>query len=159
MQYEAAATGGMGAVVVFTESGALLHTVLSNELASLCGCRGCLGNFSARSAAISLVGNFSYADSEINAFNLSGTFQGTIPIDTGSAGAGGLWALDFGTGGSNGSPNTLYFTDGINGETGGLFGAITAVPEPATWAMFLVGFGGIGFMLRNARRKGAAVTT
>ena len=33
----------------------------------------------------------------------------------------------------------------------------TAVPEPATWAMFLVGFGGIGFMLRG-RRKGAAAT-
>jgi PEP-CTERM motif len=32
-----------------------------------------------------------------------------------------------------------------------------AVPEPATWAMFLVGFGGIGFMLRN-RRKGAVTT-
>jgi hypothetical protein len=36
-------------------------------------------------------------------------------------------------------------------------GAAT-VPEPATWAMFLVGFGGIGFMLRNSRRKGAAAT-
>jgi hypothetical protein len=35
----------------------------------------------------------------------------------------------------------------------------SGVPEPATWAMFLLGFGGIGFMLRNSRRKGAAVTT
>jgi hypothetical protein len=35
---------------------------------------------------------------------------------------------------------------------------ISTVPEPATWAMFLVGFGGIGFMLRHARRKGAAVS-
>ena len=30
----------------------------------------------------------------------------------------------FGVGGSNGSPNTLYFTDGINSEMDGLFGAI-----------------------------------
>jgi hypothetical protein len=29
----------------------------------------------------------------------------------------------------------------------------TAVPEPATWAMFLVGFGAVGFMMRGARRK------
>jgi hypothetical protein len=36
-------------------------------------------------------------------------------------------------------------------------GAAT-VPEPATWAMFLAGFGGIGFMLRHARRKGAPAT-
>lgn len=33
---------------------------------------------------------------------------------------------------------------------------ISAAPEPATWAMFLVGFGAIGFMMRNSRRKVAA---
>ena len=33
---------------------------------------------------------------------------------------------------------------------------VAAVPEPATWAMFLLGFGGIGFMVRNGRRRGAA---
>jgi hypothetical protein len=44
---------------------------------------------------------------------------------------GGLWSLIFGNGGSGGDPNTLYFTDGINGETHGLFGAISVVPEPA----------------------------
>ncbi len=27
-----------------------------------------------------------------------------------------LWSLNFGTGGNNGDPNTLFFTDGINGE-------------------------------------------
>jgi hypothetical protein len=29
----------------------------------------------------------------------------------------------------------------------------SAVPEPATWAMFLVGFGGIGFMMRRSLRN------
>lgn len=33
-----------------------------------------------------------------------------------------------------------------------------AVPEPATWAMFLVGFGTLGFMMRGSRQKAAAVT-
>jgi hypothetical protein len=32
------------------------------------------------------------------------------------------------------------------------------VPEPATWTMFLLGFGGIGFMLRSSRRKGVVAT-
>jgi hypothetical protein len=39
---------------------------------------------------------------------------------------GRLWSLEFGVGGNNGDPNTLYFTDGINGEANGLFGAIFA---------------------------------
>lgn len=30
---------------------------------------------------------------------------------------------------------------------------LTAVPEPATWAMMLMGFGGIGALLRNRRRN------
>jgi PEP-CTERM motif len=40
------------------------------------------------------------------------------------------------------------------------FGApsVAGVPEPATWAMLLAGFGAIGFMLRSSRRKGAAAT-
>jgi hypothetical protein len=37
----------------------------------------------------------------------------------------------FGTGGQNGNPTTLYFTDGINSETDGLFGSIAVLePEP-----------------------------
>ena len=72
-----------------------------------------------------LVGNFSYLHSEINAFDPdSGELHGTIPIETGEQQAGGLWMIDFGVGGNAGSPDVLYFTDGINGEADGLFGAI-----------------------------------
>ena len=77
-----------------------------------------------------LVGNFSFLHSEINAFDLqTHQLEGTIPISAGSGHTpGGLWTLTFGGGGRDGSPNTLYFTDGIDGETHGLFGAITSVP-------------------------------
>ena len=74
-----------------------------------------------------LIGNFSYLHSEINAFIPSnGTLHRTIPIDTGGHPPGGLWAIEFGVGGNNGSPDVLYFADGINGEADGLFGAITS---------------------------------
>jgi hypothetical protein len=75
-----------------------------------------------------LVGNFSFLHKEINAFDpTTGKLGGTIWINIGKGNKpGGLWALDFGVGGSNGDPNTLYFTDGINGEADGLFGAIFA---------------------------------
>jgi hypothetical protein len=82
-----------------------------------------------------LVGNFSFVASEINAFDpLTGAFLGTIPINVGNGNTpGGLWSLGFGTGGSNGSPNTLFFTDGINGEMDGLFAALN-VPGPIAGA-------------------------
>ena len=77
-----------------------------------------------------LVGNFSFQESEINAFDLqTHKFEGTIPISAGSGHTpGGLWTLAFGGGGRDGSPSTLYFTDGIDSETHGLFGAIESVP-------------------------------
>lgn len=33
--------------------------------------------------------------------------------------------------------------------------AVSGVPEPSTWAMMILGFGLVGFMLRNGRRQGA----
>jgi uncharacterized protein (TIGR03118 family) len=111
-----------------------------------------------------LVGNFSYINSGINIFDPTGTWDGTILIDPGSGNtAGGLWALEVGTGPNNGFPNTLFFTDGINGERDGLFGSlvfatngvppVTGVPEPATWVMMLLGFAGLGFAFRHSRCK------
>jgi uncharacterized protein (TIGR03118 family) len=104
-----------------------------------------------------LVGNFSFLASEINVFDpTTGMFLGTIPIDVGGHGPGGLWALNFGTGGNNGSPDTLFFTDGIDGETHGLFGAINfAVPGPIAGAglpgLILAGGGLLGWWRRRQR--------
>jgi hypothetical protein len=35
---------------------------------------------------------------------------------------------------------------------------VTSVPEPATWGLMLVGFGGLGAMLRSNRRRNVALT-
>jgi uncharacterized protein (TIGR03118 family) len=79
-----------------------------------------------------LVGNF--GDGTINAFNLTthasdGPLKnlGNSPIII-----GGLWALTVGNGGQGGNPNRIYFTAGPGGETNGLFGSLTSVPEPST---------------------------
>jgi len=148
-----AATGGMGAVAVFDESGNLLTSILSNQLASPWGIALAPSTFGPLGGDL-LVGNFSFAKSQIDAFDpLTGTFLGSLPIDTGSATPGGLWEIGFGSGGSNGDPNTLYFNDGINGETAGLFGAITFVPEPLTLSIFAAGLAGTA-LLRRRRRNG-----
>ncbi len=36
------------------------------------------------------------------------------------------------------------------------FARLTAVPEPASWAMMMMGFGGLGAMMRTNRRRAAA---
>ena len=98
--------------------------------------------------------------SGINAFDPdTGVFEGTIPIDVGSDHTpGGLWALMFGHGANGGDPNTLYFTDGINGETHGLFGAIAETPLPAALPLFASGLGALGLLAWRKKKKVATTT-
>jgi hypothetical protein len=41
---------------------------------------------------------------------------------------------------------------------GGSAGVVTAAPEPATWAMMLIGFGAAGLAMRRAPRRAGATT-
>jgi PEP-CTERM motif len=41
----------------------------------------------------------------------------------------------------------------------GTMTAITAVPEPSTWAMMILGFAGVGFLAYRRRNRAAALTT
>ena len=75
------------------------------------------------------MGNF--GNGQINAYNLTtGAFDGTLKADGASTPIKipGLWDLQFGGGG--GSPTTLYFTDGLNRESDGIFGSISAAAQP-----------------------------
>jgi hypothetical protein len=126
---ENTAAPGQGAVAEFTESGVLEQTIVGGPLASPWGIALAPASFGQFGGDL-LVANESSASSEINAFNpVTGAFEGTIQINPGSGNTpGGLWGIEFGTGGNNGSPNILYFTDGINGQADGLFGAISVGP-------------------------------
>lgn len=152
------ATSGQGAVAVFNTSGQLVTTLIAgagDHLASPWGVALAPGNFGQFSNDL-LVGNFSFALSEINAFDpVTGAFLGTIADNNGQTlidspfANTGLWALAFGNGVSA-PTNALLFTAGINGEADGLVGMITAVPEPESVA--LLGIGLIA-MLAGVRRR------
>jgi hypothetical protein len=60
-----------------------------------------------------------------------------------------FWLIDLG----NTTTHTLTLTNGQGSSNAQIFGTgVQAVPEPATWAMMLLGFCGIGVSMRRRRR-------
>jgi uncharacterized protein (TIGR03118 family) len=153
-----AATAGQGVVDVFDENGGFLQRLITgSQLAAPWAVALAPSTFGAFGGDL-LVGNFSFATSEINAFDpTTGAFEGSIPINVGAGNtSGGLWNFEFGSGaGSGGDANTLYFVDGINGESAGLFGALT-VPEPSSMALLGVSAALIGVRRLRLRRRAQA---
>jgi uncharacterized protein (TIGR03118 family) len=113
-------------------------------------------NFGAYSNDV-LIGNVDDDDiglGYISAYDpITGASLGTLDENGKPIVLPGLWALQFGAGGQSGPTNELYFTAGIGIESHGLFGQISAVPEPATWAMMLAGFGLVGGSMRRSERR------
>jgi uncharacterized protein (TIGR03118 family) len=157
---QANATAGQGAVAVFNLDGSIVPNtalVVGNQhLAAPWGLAIAPASFG-QFAGDLLVGNFSSINLGISVFDpMTGGFLGSIPINPGNGNTSFLWGLSVGNGAAGGFADTVYFTDGLNNEMDGLFGAISAVPsavpEPATWAMMLIGFAGLGFAFRSRRK-------
>jgi uncharacterized protein (TIGR03118 family) len=150
--------GDGGAVDVFDTNGNFLQRISSNAaggpLSHPWGMALAPAGFGKFGGDL-LVGN--EGTGAIDAFNpTTGHFDGAMQIFDANGNpfniGFGLWALNFGIGGSNGNPNTLYFAAGINNETGGLLGAIAAIPEPSTFALLVVGAIPAGIVVHLRRR-------
>jgi len=102
-----------------------------------------------------LIGN--QGDGRINGFDpLTGTFVGALSDPGGTPiTLDGLWALAFGNNGLGFDPDTLYFTAGVNNESGGLFGSLHAAPEPSTALLLATSLAAMGLL---RRRGGEAVS-
>ncbi len=101
-----------------------------------------------------IVGNF--GDGTLNAYNpTTGTYMGALTGPDGKPiSIPGLWGIDFGNGADGQQTDELYFNAGIPGngqvEDHGLFGSLTAVPEPSS--LLIAGLGLIGLGLIAGRR-------
>ena len=117
---------GLGYVDVFSPSGRLLRRLEHGPwLNAPWGLALAPGDFGAFSHNL-LVGQF--GSGEVAAYDVaSGRFLGEMKDMTDKVlMIDGLWALGFGNGASAGPLNTLFFTAGIEDESHGLFGTLTA---------------------------------
>jgi hypothetical protein len=81
-------------------------------------------------------------------------FEGAGPTTSFNTLGGTLtFAGDFYNLGGNGSLATTPDTLSTGGYGAGTF-AVSAVPEPSTWAMMILGFGGVGFMAYRRKTRG-----
>jgi hypothetical protein len=77
--------------------------------------------------------------------NVIGAHFGNVPGDAGNVSV--FWVIDFGEAGG-----TLTLDDATGWSNAVLY-TPPGVPEPATWAMMLLGFGAAGTALRRSRRS------
>lgn len=110
------------------------------------------GDDSGQAPGTQIGGNFgNYSQGNLSAL------YGSLVADLGGGnfqllGANGVFT-------SAGGPLKLAYFDSNSGDNSGQISFnISAVPEPATWAMMLMGFGMIGFGLRTSRTKSVRVT-
>lgn len=98
--------------------------------------------------------NFSYTGSEVATY--LGIFQGGSGLNC--ADCNNTYQLFYDAGGITSGMIDLntYFTNNGGVSHVDLFDNGSAVPEPATWAMMLLGFGAIGWAMRRRRSVEAA---
>jgi uncharacterized protein (TIGR03118 family) len=106
-----------------------------------------------------LIGN-NAGNGWINAYTLGGTWEGFVTLKNGTPfSEGNLWGMTFGNGGAAGSKDVLYFAAGLPSATGGLFGAVSFVPEPSSAILGLIAVGSLTAVWgwktrRRAHREG-----
>lgn len=108
-----------------------------------------------------LVGNYRYSAIEplilaAGQYVIAGQiFKGsTFPIELGgyTTAPGYTWLADREGSGAFAEPMSSFSSYGQQGFALVNFSVVSAVPEPATWTMMILGFGGVGMVIRRRRK-------
>ena len=156
---------GLLPVAVSVFGGETLHLTATGLADCGVGCNpagsGPAGDPEFGTASIEAYGNVgSYTGSPGEGFQLLGAYNVGTTWTPFIIGSGGTFVVPTGA-------TTLYLglPDGFsfqgppgayNDNTGGFTVSGVGVPEPATWAMMLVGFAGLGAAMRSQRKQAAA---
>ena len=85
------------------------------------------------------------------------TYKFTISLTSAEQAAHDILVIGAPVGGGGFTQDPVTFVADVSANTTGLVGTgvASAVPEPATWAMLILGFCGVGFMAYRRRGNGA----
>jgi len=108
-----------------------------------------LGSLSNLSGTAGSPYTYNFAPLQLSGYTVFAAHFGNFP-DSNAPNVTAFWLLDLG----NNTTSTVTINDGKGVSNAQILGTGTpAVPEPATWAMMLLGFGGIGLTMRRGRRN------
>ncbi|HEX5262037.1 MAG TPA: PEP-CTERM sorting domain-containing protein [Phenylobacterium sp.] len=91
---------------------------------------------------------YPFSGTFLDVFGVAFTVAGGYTVDLWGDGAEPVIGLTYGVGVTNGQGLLDYQFDGVSGTA--------SVPEPSTWALMLMGFGGLAWSLRRTRSRDRA---
>jgi hypothetical protein len=149
------ASGTLSQSFTLASGGMFDYAFKAGRSESFCGCDDVALTFSVTIDGIELSSALPAFDGagsrSVLALNLNSNYSGTVALGASTH----EFAFHFSRGGSGFGRSPYFGIDGVSLVQQ----QVSAVPEPSTWAMMLLGFAGVGFIAYRRKSKPASVAT